>query len=55
VGHAYDPLHVLDDVIDAAERMPNSKLVTASTFFDFRLRPARLADEVRAFLDANGL
>lgn len=55
VGHGGDPLHVLDDVIDAAERMPNSKLVTAATFFDFRVRPDRLAAEVRNFLEAYGL
>jgi hypothetical protein len=51
VGHAGDPLHVLDDVIDAAERMPNTTVVTAATFFDYRFRPDRLAAEVRAFLE----
>jgi pimeloyl-ACP methyl ester carboxylesterase len=55
VGHAGDPLHVLDDVIDAAERMPSSTVVTAATFFDHRFRPDRLAAEVRAFLAAHEL
>jgi pimeloyl-ACP methyl ester carboxylesterase len=54
VGHGGDPLHVLDDVIDVAERMPNSTVVTALTFFDFRLRPDRLAAQVRDFLESHG-
>jgi len=55
VGHGGDPLHVLDDVIDVAERMPDTTLVTAASFFDFRVRPGRLAEEVRAFFDRNDL
>jgi pimeloyl-ACP methyl ester carboxylesterase len=55
VGHGGDPLHVLDDVIDVAERMPDTTLITAVSFFDFRVRPGRLAAEVRAFLERNGI
>ena len=55
VGHGGDPLHVLDDVIDVAERMPDTTLITAASFFDFRVRPGRLAAEVRAFFDRNEL
>lgn len=55
VGHPGDPLHVLDDVIDVAERMPDATLVTAASFFDYRVRPDRLAAEVRAFFVANDL
>ena len=55
VGHGGDPLHVLDDVIDVAERMPDTTLVTAASFFDFRVRPGRLAAEVRDFFDKNEL
>jgi len=55
VGHGGDPLHVLDDVIDVAERMPDTTLITAASFFDFRVQPGRLAAEIRAFLERNGL
>jgi pimeloyl-ACP methyl ester carboxylesterase len=55
IGHGGDPLHVLDDVIDVAERMPDTTLITAASFFDFRVRPGRLAAEVRAFLERNHL
>jgi pimeloyl-ACP methyl ester carboxylesterase len=55
VGHGGDPLHVLDDVIDVAERMPSTTVVIAATFFDFRVRPDRLAAEVRAFLEKHDL
>jgi pimeloyl-ACP methyl ester carboxylesterase len=55
VGHGGDPLHVLDDVIDVAERMPDTTLITAASFFDFRVRPGRLAAEVRDFFDRNEL
>jgi pimeloyl-ACP methyl ester carboxylesterase len=55
VGHRGDPLHVLDDVIDVAGRTPDATVVTAFSFFDYRLRPSKLAATVRAFLDANDL
>jgi pimeloyl-ACP methyl ester carboxylesterase len=51
IGHGGDPLHVLDDAVEAAERLPDARLVTAATFFDFRFRPGRLATQVEAFLD----
>jgi pimeloyl-ACP methyl ester carboxylesterase len=45
-----DPIHVLDDSLDAAEHLPNSRLVRTYTFFDFRANPRRLARHIRRFL-----
>jgi pimeloyl-ACP methyl ester carboxylesterase len=45
-----DPIHVLGDVLDAAEHLPNARLLRTYTFFDFRIRPNRLGKAVREFL-----
>jgi pimeloyl-ACP methyl ester carboxylesterase len=45
-----DPVHVLGDVLEAAQHLPNARLLRTYTFFDFRVRPSRLGKAVRAFL-----
>ncbi|MET0728885.1 MAG: alpha/beta hydrolase [Acidimicrobiales bacterium] len=45
-----DPIHVLDDSLDAAEHLPNSRLVRTYTFFDHRANPRNLAQHIRRFL-----
>ena len=51
IGHRRDPLHVLDDARDLVDRLPNARLVVASSIAEFRLHPDRLAAELVAFLD----
>lgn len=51
VGHRKDPLHVLADARDLASRLPQARLVEASSIMEMRLHPGRLAGEISAFLD----
>lgn len=50
IGHRNDPLHVLEDAKDLAERLSNARFVEASSIVEFRLRPGRLARELKEFL-----
>ncbi|HZQ27867.1 MAG TPA: alpha/beta hydrolase [Acidimicrobiales bacterium] len=52
IGHARDPLHVLDDARDLAAELPHAHLVETSSIAHYRLHPAELAAELQAFLDA---
>jgi pimeloyl-ACP methyl ester carboxylesterase len=51
IGHARDPLHVLDDARDLAANLPNARLVETSSSAHYRLHPGELATELQAFLD----
>lgn len=51
IGHRHDPIHVFADAADLVSRLPDARLVRASTILDFRLRPDRLARHLRRFLD----
>ncbi len=51
IGHWGDPLHVLADVREVAEGLPNSRLLVVHTFWDFRVRPGRLAEAIATSLD----
>jgi len=55
VGHKGDPLHVLADVEEVADRLPDSTLIATATFFDFRVHPDRLAKEITRVLERWGL
>ena len=50
IGHGRDPLHVLDDARDLADRLPHARLVEVPSILELRLRPERLATELRRFL-----
>jgi pimeloyl-ACP methyl ester carboxylesterase len=51
VGHRHDPLHVLDDARDLADRLPDARLIEAPSIAHYRLHPGELAAQFRSFLD----
>jgi len=51
VGHRNDPLHVLDDARDLADRLPGGRFIEAPSIAHYRLRPGELARQFSAFLD----
>ena len=51
IGHRRDPLHVLDDAHDLADRLPDARFVSASSILEYRLHPERLAEHLRPFLN----
>ena len=50
IGHPSDPIHPFSDADRIAREMPHARLVTASSFAEWRLRPGRLDGELLAFL-----
>ena len=50
IGHRGDPLHVLADARELADRLPDSRLVERWSIADYRLRPDLLADVLTDFL-----
>jgi pimeloyl-ACP methyl ester carboxylesterase len=51
LGHRRDPVHPFSDAGMLVEEMPNAKLLEADSLIELRMRPARLTDEIAAFLD----
>jgi pimeloyl-ACP methyl ester carboxylesterase len=51
VGHPSDPLHPFSDSDCLVEEMPNARLVDANSILEWRLRPARLNDELASFVE----
>jgi pimeloyl-ACP methyl ester carboxylesterase len=51
VGHRRDPLHVLDDARDLADRLPQGRLLEAPSIAHYRLHPGELAAQFQLFLD----
>jgi pimeloyl-ACP methyl ester carboxylesterase len=51
IGHASDPIHPFSDAEQTARELANARLITAESIYEWRLRPARLDDELAAFLD----
>jgi pimeloyl-ACP methyl ester carboxylesterase len=51
VGHRRDPVHPFADAGMLASEMPNARLVEANSVLELRIRPARLRNEVAAFVD----
>jgi pimeloyl-ACP methyl ester carboxylesterase len=51
IGHAKDPIHPFSDAELTARELPNARLVTAESIYEWRIRPDRLDDELSDFLD----
>jgi pimeloyl-ACP methyl ester carboxylesterase len=51
IGHRYDAIHPFSDAGMLVEELPNGRLLQASSILELRLAPARLTDEIAAFLD----
>jgi len=51
IGHRYDMIHPFSDAGMLADELPNARLVQASSIVELRLAPARLTNEIAAFLD----
>lgn len=51
IGHPSDPVHPFSDADRIARELPNARLVTARSIFEWRIRPRRLDRELIAFLD----
>lgn len=51
IGHPSDPIHPFSDADRIARELPHARLVTASSMFEWRIRPGRLDRELIAFLD----
>jgi pimeloyl-ACP methyl ester carboxylesterase len=50
VGHPHDPVHPAADAAMLASELPNARFVAAESIVEWRLRPARLDEEVLGFL-----
>lgn len=50
IGHRLDPLHAYRDAVHLASRLPNGRLVRATSVLELRLRPGRLLGETLEFL-----
>ena len=51
IGHPNDPLHPFSDADLLVEDLSGARLVDANSIFEWRLSPARLNDELAAFLE----
>jgi pimeloyl-ACP methyl ester carboxylesterase len=51
IGHRYDMIHPFSDAGMLADELPNGRLLTANSIVELRLAPARLTNEIAAFLD----
>jgi len=51
IGHPSDPIHPFSDADRIARELPHARLVTASSMFEWRIRPDRLDRELLGFLD----
>jgi pimeloyl-ACP methyl ester carboxylesterase len=51
IGHPSDPIHPFSDAHRIARELPHARLVTASSMFEWRVRPDRLDRELLGFLD----
>jgi len=51
VGHPSDPIHPFSDADRIARELPHARLVTASSIFEWRIRPDRLDRELLGFLE----
>ncbi len=51
IGHAADPIHPFSDAEQTARELAGARLLTATSIYEWRLRPARLDEELAGFLD----
>jgi pimeloyl-ACP methyl ester carboxylesterase len=52
IGHRRDPVHPFSDAGMLADELPNGRLVEADSFFELRMAPERLTNEIADFVDA---
>lgn len=51
IGHPSDPVHPFSDADRTAKELPAARLVTASSIYEWRLKPTRLDQHLAEFLD----
>ncbi len=51
IGHRSDPIHPFSDAEATARELRGARLLAAKAIYEWRLRPARLTNELCAFLD----
>jgi pimeloyl-ACP methyl ester carboxylesterase len=51
IGHRFDMIHPFSDAGMLADELPNGRLLEANSILELRLAPARLTNEIAAFLD----
>lgn len=51
LGHHRDPVHPFSDAGQLADELPNGRLLEANSFFELRMQPERLTNEIAKFLD----
>ena len=54
IGHRSDPIHPFSDAEATARELRGARLLAAKAIYEWRLRPARLTDELCGFLDEVG-
>jgi pimeloyl-ACP methyl ester carboxylesterase len=52
IGHDRDPVHPFSDSDALVHELPDARLIRADSLLELRLTPARLTEEIAAFLDA---
>ena len=52
IGHRSDRIHPFHDAEQLAARLPDARLLQATSVFELRLKPERLTSEIAQFLDA---
>jgi pimeloyl-ACP methyl ester carboxylesterase len=50
IAHQSDRIHPFHDAEQLVRRMPNARLIKASSVMELRVRPERLTSEINAFL-----
>jgi pimeloyl-ACP methyl ester carboxylesterase len=51
IGHRHDIIHPFSDAGMLVDELPNGRLLQANSIVELRVAPARLTDEIAAFLD----
>ena len=51
IGHPRDPIHPFSDADMLVRELRNGRMVEASSLFELRIAPARLTNEIAAFID----
>ena len=51
IGHPSDPIHPFSDADNTSRELPSARLLEAHSIYEWRVRPARLDNELAQFLD----
>jgi pimeloyl-ACP methyl ester carboxylesterase len=51
IGHGRDPVHPFSDSDALVSELPDARLLRADSFFELRMTPERLTNEIAGFLD----